>query len=571
MKHFLNGIEVAPRNLLTIGVKTDFSDRPEYLEVDADRVILPREAVPIIQQHLQQYGPFEGIPYTMVLENGETLEYYVDLQEDALYRTYDIEVKIKKRGGADNFWDNADGLSFELMAKKGVAFQYIDVPYVINPADPVPTLITLAVGTYTMTYSLIQQIRAVSEAITNVIDALPPVPANLGQLATLVIKALVEVAILAATLVALIKMLQQLKELIYPKIRYYKGHEIKKLIELGCQYLGYTFNSTILEQATQYAGLLFLGVPLSKEKNGIFDFIANDLNFSFTKGHPTAQDTTPTLGSLIRAMEDMFNAKTRVRNGNVRLERWDYWQDLSNQGVLPALNIQNDRQEQYRLNTADIWKRTYIHYQVDYTELTSVDFFDPTDAEYSTEPIAVGNADLLSIKGLVDVNIPFALATRKNKLNLVEKTFKLFLSTADFIINAFGGNGNLAAQVQDRLGVMALSQQYYATSKIMLVKLSTGKQAANYVSKLKASTIYNQYHSINQIVQNDWKIYEDVPVRMSAQEFVSLLNNNYAEINGVVCEILSIQFKDERSLATITYREPFDWANGKVFTLAINE
>lgn len=571
MKHFLDGIEVAPRNILTIGVKTDFSDRPEYLEVDTDRVILPREAVGIIEQHLQTYGPFEGIPYTMVLDNGETLEYYVDLQEETIYRTYEVEVKIKKRGGADNFWDNADGLSFELMAKKGVAFQYIDVPYVINPPDPVPTLITLAVGTYSMTYSLIQQIRSFSQAITNIIDTLPPLPANAGQIATLIIKALVELAILVATLIALIKMLQQLKELIYPKIRYYKGHEIKKLIQLGCQYLGYTFNSTILEQPSQYAGLLFLGVPLSKEKKGIFDYIANDLNFSFTKGHPTAQDTTPTLGSLIRAMEDMFNARTRVRNGQVRLERWDYWQDLSNQTIVPALNLQDDRQSAYRLNTSDIWKRTYIHYQVDYTDLTAIDFFDPTDAEYSTEPVSVGNADLVSIKGLIDVNIPFALASRKNKLNLIEKTFLLFLNTADFIVNAFGGNGNLAAQVENRLGVMALSQQYYGTSKILLVKLSDGKQPSNYVTKLKASTIYNQYHSINQIVQNDWKIYEDVPVRMTSEEFVSLLDNNYVEINGVICEVLSVQFKDERSLCTITYREPFNWANGKAYTLAINE
>jgi hypothetical protein len=571
MRHFIDGTEVAPRNIISIGVKSDFTDRPEYLEVDTDRVILPREAVAVIENHLVTYGPFEGIPYTMVLDSGETLEYYIDLQEETIYRTYEIEVKIKKRGGADNFWDQAEGLSFELMAAKGVQFQFIDVPYVINPPDQVPTLITLAVASYSLTYSVIQQIRVVSQAITNIIDTLPPLPANAGQIATLVIKALIEIAILGLTLLALVKMLQQLKELIYPKIRYYKGHEIKKLIQLGCQYLGYTFNSTILEEATQYAGLLFLGVPLSKEKESIFDYIQNDLDFSFTLGYPTAQDTTPTLASLIQAMEDMFNARTRVRNGQVRLERWDYWQDLAINQVVPALNIQDSRQMAYQYNTEDIWKRYYIHYQVDYSDIGTVDFFDPTDAEYSTEPVSVNNSDLLSIKGLNDVNIPFALAIRKNKLNLLERTFIIFLNTADFIINAFGGNGNLAAQVQDRLGVMSLSQQYYGTSKILLVKLSNGKQASNYVQKLKASTIYQQYHSINQIQNNDWKIYQDVPVRMSGAEFVTLLDNNYAEINGVVCEILSIAFKDEESTATITYREPFNWANGKVTTLTINE
>jgi hypothetical protein len=54
------------------------------------------------------------------------------------------------------------------------------------------------------------------------------------------------------------------------------------------------------------------------------------------------------------------------------------------------------------------------------------------------------------------------------------------------------------------------------------------------------------------------------------EDFVTLLNNNWAEINGVNCEILKLEWIDEKSKATITYRIPDNYATGKVSTLTIN-
>lgn len=566
MRHFLNGVEVTPRNILSIGVESTFTDRPEWLEVDVDKLILPREAVSIIQQHLVTYGPFEGIPYTMVMEGGETLEYYVDLQEDALYRDFEIEVKIKRRGGKDNFFDRAEGTTWELMAAKGVNFEPIDIPYVIIIDDPAPALIGLGVAIYSISKDVIAQTEALSQTFTNLIDTLPPLPANLGQVTTLVIKFVLQAAILALTLVALLKMVQQFFEILFPKIRYLQGHKVKRLLELGCQFLGYQFQSTLLDEIS---GLTICPVPLVKGKESFWDRLQNDLNFAYTKGYPTASDTTPTLESLLTAMEDTFYARTRVRNGVVYLEKRYYWQDLSSQSVLPALNLQDDRQTEFRYNTEDIWRRVYVHYATDFSDLNTLDFFDPTDAEYSTEPVNVGNADLVTIKGLNDVSIPFALAVRKNKLNYLERFARDFFEFIDFVTNAFGGGTNYSAQIQNRVGVMQLTQQFFSVSKLMYT--IGGKQPSTYAEIIKASAIYNNYHRVNEIAVNDYKIFSDVPVRMTPQEFVTLLDNNYVEIGGLVCEILSIKYNDENSLATISYRQPDDWANGKTNVITINE
>jgi len=570
MRHFLNDIEVSPRNILTIGLNSDFTGRPNVLELDVDTVILPREGLEIIQNHISTQGLFEGIPYKIQTNDGTILEYYVDLTDSARFRDFEIEVKLKKRRGKDSFFDNANGTSFELMASKGVQFNFIETPYIIVKDNTVELALTLGISLYVMTKELIEQIIAISESITNIIDTVTPETGagatfDFGEIATLIIKVLVQIAIAALLLVAIIKMAEQFFELIFPKVRYFKAAKVKELMAKGCQYLGFQFESSLLDSIP---GLTILPVPLVKEKKSIWDELENDLNFAFTKGYPTASDSTPTLGSLFDAMELYLNGQTKVKNGVVQFEIRNFWENQTSNQILPALNLQADRVGEYSFNTEDIWKRYFIHYQTDPSDTHTLDFFDPTDAEYSTEALNVLNADLVSIKGLNDVNIPFALAVRKNDLNFIEKLAKGFFEVVDEIVNAFGGNGNFTGQITNRIGVTQISQQFFVQSK-MLYTVGE-KQPVNYVDLIRASTIYNRFHKINEIIVNDYKIISDAPVRITSADFVNLLDNNFAEIDGVVCEILTLQYIDEQSKAVISYKSPFDYANGKVKIITIN-
>lgn len=570
MKHFLNGVEIAPRNVLEIGLITDYTGNPEMLQVDTDTIILPREGKDIIMQHILTQGVFEGIPYTIKLD-GVTLDYYVDLTESLNIKDYEVEVKIKKRKGFDNFFENAQGLSFELMVKKGVNFDFVNIPYLIIPENQTEIALTISLASYALTKEAIQATKDLVTATEKLIRAvtpnasIPPVP-PLGEIIALSLAVVAQLAYTIAVYVALIKLLNQLLVLVFPKVRFYKGATIRELIKKGCEFLGYTLDSKLLDE---WQNLTIMPVPLIKEKKSIFNFIQNDLNFSFTKGYPTAQDSVSTLGELINAVEIQFNARTKVLNGVVQIERRDYWKNISLNTTLPALTLQNERQNQYRLNTEEAWKRTYIHYQVDYSDVHTLDAFDPTDAEYSTEPLNVINSDLVSIRGFNDVNIPFALGVRKGELNWLEKFCKAFLNLADAVVGLFGNNINYSALITNRLGVTQISQQYYSVTKLLYAV--NGRQPSNYIDKIKASKIYQDYHKINEININGYKIYSDVPMRLNPQEFLSLLDNNYTYINGVLCEILSIRYTDEQSSAIISYKEPYNYASGKVEILTINQ
>jgi len=424
---------------------------------------------------------------------------------------------------------------------------------------------------YSLTREAIQATRDLVSATEKLIRAvtpnvsLVPVP-PLGEIIALSVAVVAQLAYTLAIYVALIKLVRQLQELIFPKVRYYKGATIKELIKKGCEYLGYTLDSNLLNL---WDKLTIMPVPLIKDKRSVFNFIQNDLNFSFTKGYPTAQDTVSTLGELINAVETWFNAKTKVFNGVVQIERRDYWKNITTNTTLPALNLQSDRQNEYRFNTEEAWKRTYIHYQVDYADTHTLDKFDPTDAEYSTEPLNVINEDLVSIRGFNDVNIPFALGVRKDELSYIEIFGRTFLQLADSIIGLFGVDLNFTSLITDRLGVTQISSQFFGVTKVLYAV--NGRQPKNYVDKIKASNIYNLYHKINEINVNGFKVYNDAPMRLNPQEFISLLDNNFAYINGALCEILTVRFTDEQSQAVISYREPFNYAEGKVEILTIND
>lgn len=571
MRHFLNDIEIAPRNLQEIGFISDWSGRPAQLQLNVDKIVLPREGKEIIEAHLQQLGVFEGIPYRVEMAPGLSVQYYVDLTEEAIFRDHEIEVKIKQRLGMDSFWDQANGTSFELMANRGVNFQFIDIPYIIVKDDLVATGLTLGVTLYVMTQQTInalQQTAALTAAFIQAITpnaTIPPLP-PLGAILALAIQLAAQIAYTAALLIATIKLAQDFFELIFPKVRFYKACKVKELISKGCQFLGYTFSSTLLDSLS---GLTILPVPLVKTKNSIFDVIQNDLNFAFTKGFPTAQDSTPTLGSLIDAIETQFNAKTKVFNGAVQLERRDFWQGVTPNAIVPALVVQDDRVDEFTLNTDEIWKRYYVHYQVDYADIHTLDFYDPTDCEYSSEPTTVVNPDLVSIKGLNDVNIPFALGVRKLRLNFLERSAKLLFNLIDSVTGIFGGGTNFAGQIQDRIGVLQVGQQFFGVTKMLFVG-SNGKQPINYIDKISANAIYQNFHSINEIQNNDFEIRKSVRCAITNLEFVNLLENNYADVNGELVEVLRVEFLDETCYAEITYKAPNDYANGKVTIIQIN-
>ena len=273
----------------------------------------------------------------------------------------------------------------------------------------------------------------------------------------------------------------------------------------------------------------------------------------YNEGYPTSRDTVSTLGALIDAMENVFNSQVRIVNNTVFLERRDFWVQNANTTITNTLNLQDVRENQWSYNIEEAWKRYYLHYQLDYSDSHTLDKIEGSDCEYNTDPVSVNNQDLVAIKGLIDVNIPFALGIRKDKLTIVEQAAVPFAQLADAVINFFGGNSNLAAAVLGRIGVMQISQQYFSTTKLLY--LVGGRQPSNYLNLISANKFYQDYHAINQVKENFKRVYS-APIGFSTAQFEALLDNNYVvdeQQNSL--EIRTFEWFNVSKTAEITYEQ----------------
>ena len=321
MKHFLDGIEVTPRNLDEIGVTSDFSGNPEILSLNTDTIILPRLGNDIIRQHITTKGLFVALPYTITMASGITLEYYVDFCDPSaktVIRQHECEIKIKKRKGNDDFFDRANGTSFELIVKqRGIDYFPIQsIPYLVIKDNVAEQALSLSITLFLMVKETIEAALRLAESLRDLALSFAA-----GGIVAAAIMVIARAAYLFALIFALIQLAEQLFAILIPIKRNLKGIYFADLFRKACEHLGYTFSSTLFANDS---GWFLVPVPLNRDNDqSIFQDLLGNLTGDFNKGYPTSTDTVGLFGDFIRELENMFNARTFVIGNVVNIE--DIW------------------------------------------------------------------------------------------------------------------------------------------------------------------------------------------------------------------------------------------------------
>ena len=548
--YLIAGENFRPVNADDIGIKLDWRGDITEAELNTDTIILSNRSKRLVLNHIDQFGVFQGVPIT--IQVGSTaLEYYIDLQSNPRISgegDSEIEVSIKRRRSTTWFREQVNALSFEVINKSN-PISTIDVPYLIVPDNQAEMLIMLLISTYTLTKALIEGIKQLVSSITDFIKIISVGPVvNVGQIISAALLLIANVIYVAALIIALIDLTRKILELIFPSIRRLKGSTVRELINKGCAKIGFTFSSTVLDELDK---LTLMPVPLQKDNKSIFKNLISTNTQSYTKGYPTARDTTPTLGSLFNFLEDLTQSQIRIIGTIVYLEEDNYWQEQSGLQIINTLNLQDSRENQWTYNIDEAWKRYYLHWQYDTSDIHTMDKLDSLDMEWSTEYVTVAAPDLFVVKGLVDVGLPFAFGNRKDSLTWVEKSAIPFAKLGDSVINFFGGNSNLMAKINGRIGVTQISQQYYSVSKMLWA--TKGKQPANYLKKLGALPIANRYHAKNKVKENFQRI-QTARIPLSTSNFDMITNNNYVlDENGNSLKLLTFEFINDSKEADIEY------------------
>ena len=73
--------------------------------------------------------------------------------------------------------------------------------------------------------------------------------------------------------------------------------------------------------------------------------------------------------------------------------------------------------------------------------------------------------------------------------------------------------------------------------------------------------IFDNFHVSSFIGNNSFLIYSGEITECNDDLFVSLLNNDYAEINGVICEIVRVSYSPYSHKASLIYKQPSNYAD----------
>jgi len=559
MKHKINGQEISPDNRFDIGVSIDFDARIDQQKMTTDTVVLSREGNKIVKDHINQGKLLEGIPYEVEFAPQQSIQYFVDLTSEMKVYDNKVHVTLKNYLGHDQFFDKAETLIWDLVNLSN-PITSIDIKYQILPQDANARALMASLGLFTISMSIAQQSREVKERAISVAWATQPLygvsavgPVLVPDWKSIVINILKLVVALIFTAILLFQAVVlglEIYRLLNPPLNILKASTAIDLLKKGCNHLGFKFKSSILEG--DYKDMVILPVPQNRTNVKWYDVFSGDFGTGLNKAFPQASDTVGTLGSLIYAMENMFNAKTKVQNGVVQLERWDYWKVNANQQLSSSLVVQADRVNAFEYDFSKLFKRYYIHYLTDYSDYNTLDAFENNLAEYSLDTTKPTDPKLNLIKGLQEKTIPFALAKRKSKLTWLEKQF---LGLYKAIDKLSAGKTGLVAK-KNKYGAIQITDPFFSTTKIFMWDKAFG--ARENQDLLKPTYLWDKYHYINNPEIYQYIVKKGLKIKITSTEFLGILNKNFVLIDGKLCEITKLDYFDERNYAIIDYKEPYN-------------
>jgi hypothetical protein len=565
MKITANGKNIKVENIRDLQLRCNFEDILTGLEFDFDSLVVPKPYNNVITDwELNGGGVGVGIPTLVTIEN-TTLPAYLDLTDSYVKRTRNSEVRIKKRLGADNFLDYAQGVTFEWLNAQGVDFEAEKIKYLIVPENQGQIALSLFIALFmtgTQAYNIIKEIADLTaEGIA--IAQIDPVGAG-SQAVAVSLRLVYLTTYLAIVLGLTITLLRQIKELVFPKIRELYAPRIKKLIQKACEFKGYTLQSSLLDE---FDNLSIIPVPKTKNKQSIFRFLEQDRTDYYNNPFPTSMDFCNTLYVLIEEVLKIFNAEIRINNGVVKIETESTFINQASINFVEMFNLQDKKQLESSYNTNEIYTRYYLNYSVDQSDTHTSNDLNNTFTELGAKNSYQTDQDLNLLKGLYQRQFLFSLGSIKTDLTTIENIALTVFKSIDFLLEQVKGSSNLGNIITNRQNILQISNQFFSNTKIYR-NGSNGKVASNY-SDVYTPQLWNNYHYLRKQELYGWETYENMPTVINLDTALSLLDNNYCLMNGTIVKIVNFTYNWRTKIGNITYRKRNNYLQNKVITFNI--
>lgn len=558
----LNGIAselYQPKELEALEVVADFENSVQPA-ITANELTFINEAAEYINNYIDNAvnggsaGIFEGLPFEIQIQGSTNIDIfkgYLDLLQ--IDRKCDeVKVKLVSEDSLEKFNERCQATTFGYLESIGLIPQSIQVsvPYVVNYIPDGLQIIMIEVSLYLMAKELYETVPKIQAQTTAVITAATPtigVPPSIN-ISGIIIEAARLALLLVYTvliIIAIKKLIQELITQIYSVKRYHKGVKVKELLMVACQYLGYTFSSSIFATGQIFDKLVFL--PYKTKKGNIAQSNSDS-------GVPNSGGYGYTVFEIFELVANMFNAKRLIKGNTIYLEskaNLSFWQ-LNSTYILPNIEVLNKS-----YNTDELYPNLYIRFDYDIADMNTIDNFKGTNYERITSPIIVNNKKHLNFGGLREVSLNVCLATRKDSVNTVESLLQTLAGIVDGLTSALGFNSNFVNSFQDRIGSMQVSQHFGWQPKVLLFE--NGKVSTSNRTFLSAKSLYHTFYEVDSFVANNYggqyELYKDVIIPFCLHDFLQIINNSHFQTsNGLWGKFDLVHWNFTQGYAKVNYR-----------------
>ncbi len=548
----LNGIQselFQPKELETLEIKASFENGSAQPNITVTEISLINEGAKAINDYIDgginnaTRGIFEGLPYEILLLSDQppynAFKGHLDLL-NIKRKCDEVKVKLISDDDLGKFSERCQANTFGYLESLGLfpANILTPVPYVINYIPDGMQLIMIGISLFLISKELSETIPKIPEYISDVILAATPtvglgVTVDVGNIIICSIKLALLIAYCVMIVIAIKKLIEQLFSEIYSIKRWYRACRIKTLLTVACNYLGYSFQSSIFDYPSKFENLVFL--PQKTTKGTITENDSHSNLFSHTiiddTGAPNSLGYGYTIYEMFELCMKMFNAKIMIKNGVVYLEslvNTAFW-GVNSSYTLPDIEI---LEKEY--NTSELNPNYILKFNYDATDRNTIDNFTGTNYERITSPISINDKTHLNFGGLNEINFNVGLATRKDSTSVVEDILSGLASIVDSVLGLLGGSSSFVSGFIDRIGVMNVSEHFGWQPKVLL--MTDDKKVSQFNrTYLSAKFLYQNYHFINSFVANgfggQYELYKDVTIPFCLHDFLKTITCGYFTVN----------------------------------------
>ena len=573
LKAFPQNIDVSPDNWQELKLIKDFTNRRNGVEVEIGDFRLVLEGYAAFMEWIQTQGGFESISATFTTPDNEIYNMFLDVKTSDIGLD-DVSIDIRMRKSNDHFFERMEWLSWELLRNEGFITDamLIDFPYVVVPDDlraqKAIQLITLA----SILFQLYITIKEIADAAAIILN-----PLN----GAVFVAQIISLALyLALTVASLIQTFQNLQQLYFPFVRYFKCISDLDLMKAACAREGYTFISDFMENERK--GVYTMGRPDPVTESS-FDFLdnfyaQNDIYTNF--GYPRSYETGGAKpADLFTEYLENYDVDLFIYDGVVRLERSSFFEQNTSIDIKPTLTNPDENDDRYTFNYAEAWGRKYFRWSNDENDAHSKDVNrDTIRFEAITTQINTVNEDLVELNGLDEYIAPYALVKRKTGLTGTEGFILTVLQNLQNIIIDLGGSGqSLSNLVAERIGIGIFEKDYWTVARKVwgapefdsVTGRTVLRQPADYLDYLSQSAIDATFNQGLRVNQNTFRNKELKKLPWTSENFTNLLQNNRVNYEGEAdgAKVLRIEFFPFQYYCNLTAELKSDAGNNTQTTI----